>query len=278
MRDHAYYNGVFTPYDCATVPLSDRAIFFADAVYDVMIGRNGKAYQIDEHLSRLFANADAIGLENYMSENEMKDEIYQLLKVADADTFILYVQLSAKERRRTHARWESGANLLMTVTSADVPEELLSTAAITLPDLRHGYCNIKTTNLLPSVFSVCDAQMMECESAIFVKGEAVTEASSSNVSLLIGNTLVTHPLDSSILPGISERNLISAAIKHGIRHERREFSLAEMKAADAVLLTSTTKLVKICRSIDGIDLNIKGWETAKLLFGEMLTDLLVKTS
>ena len=278
MRDYAYYNGVFTPYDSACVPLSDRAIFFADAVYDVIIGINGKPYQLDEHLSRLFANADAIGLENYVSENELKKEIELLLYKAEAETFILYVQLSAKERRRAHARYESDTNLLMTVMATEVPSELSFISAVTLPDLRHGYCNIKTTNLLPSVFSVCDARMMECESAIFFKGDTVTEASSSNVSLLIENTLVTHPLDSNILPGISERNLIRAAEKHGIKHERREFSLSEMKSADTVLLTSTTKLVKICKSIDGADLSVKGFERAKLLFEEMLSDLLVKTS
>ena len=46
MKDLAYYNGVYTPYDAACIPLSDRSIFFSDAVYDVIIGSGKKPYQI----------------------------------------------------------------------------------------------------------------------------------------------------------------------------------------------------------------------------------------
>ena len=278
MRDYAYYNGVFTPYDAAAIPLNDRSIFFADAVYDVILGRNGKPYQIEEHLHRLFSNADAIGLEYFISENELMHEAETLIKESGHINFMLYVQMSAKGKRRTHARQEIGANILMTVTAAEVPTELSSAHVITLPDLRHGYCNIKTVSLLPSVFSVCDAQMLGCECAIFNKDGVVTEASSSNVSILTDNVLITHPLDTSILPGISEKNLIASAKKHGIHHERRKFTTDEMMRADAVLLTSTTKLVKICRTIDGVELECRGYDTASTFFADMLSDVLVKTS
>ena len=278
MRDYAYYNGVITPYDSATVPLYDRSIFFAEAVYDVVIGRNGVPYQLDLHLSRLLTNAKSIGLTKLPEQEELKLIAGMLLSEAYADEFMLYIQLSGKGERRAHSRSEEGCNILMTVTGATVPTSLGFTSAITLPDYRHAYCNIKTVNLLPAVFSVCSAEKSGFETAIFRKGDRITEASSSNVSLINRKELITHPLDNSILPGISQRNLVREAENLGLKHTEREFSYEEMFDADAVLLTSTTKLVKLCRNIDGVELKCKEIDTVNTVFGAMLNDLMAKTS
>lgn len=278
MRDYAYYNGVFTPYDSAVIPLSDRSIFFADAVYDVILGRCGIPYQIDEHLERLMKNANAIGLGDNALKSEIIEAIDVLLEEAEADDFMLYIQLSARQKRRCHSRDELGSNILLTVTSAEIPVRLGFISAITLPDLRHAYCNVKTTNLLASVLSVMDAEALGCDTAIFRRGSMVTEASASNVSILKDNLLITHPLDRSILPGISELNLIRAAKKLEIGHERREFSVNEMMNADAVILSSTTKLIRMCQSIDGVELPSSGYEVVSSIFNEMLSDLPRRTT
>ena len=266
MRDFAYYNGAITPYDAACIPLSDRSIFFADAVYDVMIGRGKIPYQADEHLNRLLENGRAIGLENLPSKQELTEAINTLLIEASADDFMLYVQLSARQKRRLHSRTDSSVNILMTVTSASIPSELSTISAITLPDLRHGYCNVKTTNLFPAVFSVALAESAGSEVAIFHKDGKVSEASSANVSLILDGTLITHPHDTSVLPGISEQNLIKAANTVGLRHEIRTFTITEMLSADLVPVTSTTKLFKLCTEINGRQLPCRGIGLARALF------------
>ena len=38
MEGYAYYNGVFAPADEIRVPLTDRALFFGDGVYDAAVG------------------------------------------------------------------------------------------------------------------------------------------------------------------------------------------------------------------------------------------------
>lgn len=278
MTDQAYYNGVLTPYDAATVPLCDRSIFFGEAVYDVVLGSGGIPYQLTEHLRRLRKNAEAIGLSNIPSEKELREAIEMTIQEADADSFILYIQLSGNQRRRTHSRCADSANLLITVTSGEIPSELSFVSAITLPDLRHGYCNIKTINLLGSVLSICDAEKCGCDLAIFEKGGIVTEASHANVSIITNDVLITHPRDTSVLPGISEDNLIRICNEIGIPHREREFSTHEMMSADLVLITSTTKLIRVCDKINGIPLDIRNIATAHRIFSTMRQNLLDKTS
>ena len=273
MKDLAYYNGVYTPYDAACIPLSDRSIFFSDAVYDVIIGSGKNAYQLDVHIDRLLSNAEKIGLVNLPTKSEVFDVVENLLSDADRDDFLLYIQLSANNERRNHARGNNEVNLLITVTGCELPRELSTIKAITLPDMRHSYCNLKTTSLLPAILSVEESQRRSADIAIFHKNRIVTECSYANISLMKNGALITHPLDTDILPGITQENIISICEKAGITHISRNFTLDELYAADAVLITSTTKLIKLCEEIDGVPLVIKDYDTVKYLFDELKEDL-----
>jgi D-alanine transaminase len=277
MIDYAFYNGVFTPYDACCVPISDRAIFFGEAVYDVMLGRGGRPYQQEEHIGRLLGNAEKIGLTDIPSKEHLGECIEELLAEAQAEDFVLYAQLSANEGRRSHTRTDTSVNVLMTVTKTKIPDELLFTDAITLPDMRHGYCNVKTTALLPAVMSLTEAEEFGAEVAIFEKDGYITECSHANISIIIGNTLLTHPRDNSVLPGISENNLIRICSDRGLSHKARAFTIEEAKKADLVLITSTTKLVRVCRSIGGKALRLGNIELAKQIFSDMRQDLIDKT-
>ena len=277
MKELAYYNGVITPYDAACIPLSDRAIFFGDAVYDVIIGREKKIYQRDEHLSRLYANAERIGLVDIPSKCELSEVMSELADLAEIDEFMIYIQLSADSARRAHSRSGHGVNVLITVTECNLPRTLGEIRAITLPDRRHGICYVKTINLLSAILSVEEAHRRDAEIAIFHKGDTVTECSYANVALLKQGMLITHPLDSDILPGITQANLITAANKLGIPCISRAFTKGELYSADAVIITSTTKLTKLCSCIDGVPIACREKENVVKLFDELRQDLYDKT-
>ena len=277
MTEYAYYNGVFTPYSATVIPLSDRSIFFGDAVYDVIVGRGKKPYQFEEHLKRLYRNADKIGLENLPDKSVLEDVANELLEMCSPDTFMLYIQLSADAQKRTHSREDNQVNLLLTVTECEVASELREINAITLPDMRHRYCDIKTTALLPAVLSVEEAKRQGADIAIFKRENTVTECSYANVSIIKNGEVITHPYSSDILPGITQINLERACKRLGIAHSSRAFSVEEMYDADAVMITSTTKLIKLCTKIDGSILEVKNRATVQRLFDELRVDFISKT-
>ena len=277
MIDYAYYNGIITPYDACCIPLSDRSIFFGDSVYDVILGHNKKSYQMNEHLERLYLNARRIGLTSIPDAGEIVDAVNLLIEESNAVDFMLYIQISGNSRRREHIRHSNDSNLLLTITEAEIPDKLQLVDVVTHSDLRHGYCDIKTTDLLPAVISATRAENEGADVSIFIKDSYVSECSSANISFIKENTLVTHPLDNSILPGICERNLINTCRGIGIGHERRLFRIDELYSADIVFITSTTKLLRICRSIDGIELGARDYELGKTIFALMWKDLAEKT-
>ena len=269
MQDYAYYNGVFCPYDSMSLPLSDRSIFFGDAVYDVMIGARGIPYQIDDHLDRLMINAARIGLLDIPEKNELLDIISELIELSHADEFTVYVQLSGYGERRSHRRCDGRVNLLVTVTETAIPSALESVNAVILPDIRHRLCDVKTTNLLAAVMSVNHASNNESDIAIFERDGYVTECSYANICLIKNGRLICHPFNSDILPGITQKNILSICGGLGVATEEREIRTCELYDADAVIISSTTKFIRLCDKICGIQLKDENNALTKQIFNEL---------
>ena len=76
----AYYNGAFTEYEKVAIPLSDRSIYFADAIYDAAIGRGGKIHLEEWHISRFIGNAKRLGMELTLSCEEISEILHEVIR------------------------------------------------------------------------------------------------------------------------------------------------------------------------------------------------------
>ena len=94
MPKTVFYNGKFYRSGVGVVPLSDRSIFFGDAVYDAMVGRCGGIFLIDEHLERLFSTARRIGIGCNYSIAQLSAILYNVVKKSKLEEYFLYIQLS----------------------------------------------------------------------------------------------------------------------------------------------------------------------------------------
>ena len=247
----SYYNGKITPYEDTLIPISDRAIFFGDGVYDAFIGRNKIVYLYDDHIARLYGNAEAIGIAPPTSADELKEIIAGLVDHYGNGCFFLYVQFSASGSRRAHTLRDGKTNLLITLTDQALPRPDGTLTVETAEDVRYGLCNIKTLNLLPNVLAAIDADSRGNKEAVFIRNGIVTECTRSNVAIIKGNRLITHPRDNRILPGIARSRLLINAEALGLVTEERSFSASELYEADAVLITSTTGICRRATEVDG---------------------------
>lgn len=239
----AYYNGKFTSIDKARIPLTDRAIFFGDGVYDAAIGKNGKIYMQSEHVARFFKNAAAMGIPISESQETFTALLHNCVKLSGEDVFFLYFQATRFSKERVHAYGEKvGANILITVTKINEPTPDRTLTLSFFEDKRYSYCNVKTLNLLPSVLASTDALHRGFDEAIFLRGKTVTECAHSNVSIIKGEQLYTHPESTAILSGTARAKMIEAAISLGAVCREIPFSKDELLSADEVLVSSSTKL------------------------------------
>jgi para-aminobenzoate synthetase/4-amino-4-deoxychorismate lyase len=73
---------------------------------------------------------------------------------------------------------------------------------------------------------------------------ALLETTRTNVFLERGGELATPPLDGAILPGVVRSLVIAWARRLGIALAERPLSIEDLQAADAVLLTSSLRLLE----------------------------------
>ena len=272
----AYYNGKICAPEEIRIPLTDRAVFFGDGIYDAALGCNRKPYLLEKHVNRFLSNRKRLGIPMPISENEFYDTISELIERYGDGCFFLYFQLTRYSDMRRHACHERRrANLLMTVTPTEMPRADRRLKLVCYQDLRYGYCDIKTLNLLPSVMASTYAEALGADEAVFIRDGIVTECAHSNISIIRGGELITHPKNNRILPGIMREELLHICREMGINCREEEFSREELFTADEVIVSSSTKLFSLVDKIDGVRLChgfTKNHEYNGASIGEKLTN------
>lgn len=89
------------------------------------------------------------------------------------------------------------------------------------------------------------------------RGE-VSECTSANIFAAFGQTVVTPPLSSGCLPGVTRELLLEEVRVDGIRIEERKLRLDDLEAADEVFITSSTRDLLAVREIEGLSIQRAG--------------------
>ena len=255
MPELAYINGRILNIQDAQVPIEDRGYQFGDAVYEFITSYNGKMFYLEEHLDRLERSMHGLAFPP-ISRQEIKEAVGRIFDRAKYPRAGIYLQVSRGVAPRTHAFPEDcRPQLIMTVRAIEEKPLLQrqnGVTAITVEDIRWGRCDLKTVQLLPNVLAKQKAIDAGVYDAVFVSDEKIVrEATSSNVFVVMDGIVVTHPLTSAILPGITRRIVLDLCRELGILFEERFFQIDEMLAADEVFLTGTTTEVLPLVEVDG---------------------------
>ena len=273
----AYYNGNFSRVSEVRIPLTDRSLFFGDGIYEAILARNGIMHFEDRHIERFFTNLKILGIPFDMSEEKLHSLLTYAVRLSEEGEAFVYFQLTKHAERRIHACPKTNKyNLLITVTEQKKPCPKKRLKLVSYPDLRYYYCNVKTLNLLPAVIASEYAERNGADEAVFHRGETVTECAHSNISIIKDGILYTHPKSELILPGITRGALLEEAARLGIARREEPFSRDMLYRADAVLITSSTKVCMLAESIDGVPYDRK-CEIAETLCENLHNNFLLST-
>ena len=266
MNNVGYYNGKIGKITNLKIPITDRAIYFGDGVYDAVMCRNNIPYLLDTHIDRLFKNCKKLDIHINQTKAQLKDIICSLVKKVKCEEKFVYFHISRGSAIREHEYEKMNGNLLVTVTERKTPAFNYKMSCTLEKDIRYKLCNIKTLNLLPSVLSAQRAKINGCDESIMFRNELfVTEGSHSNVSILKNGELITAPSDEYILPGVTRKHLIEIAKEKGINVIERRYSVNELLNADEIMISSSSKLVQGVKQINKIEVGGKEEKNLKLL-------------
>lgn len=274
MNSYAYYNGKFGKKEDISIPLSDRSIFFGDAVYDAAIGSYDRILWEEEHIDRFLTNAEKLGINHSYTKSCLSALLREIGVKSMIKTYFLYFQLSRDRKERNHSAKNATSNLLITIDPIEINRNSRPLKLITVKDIRYALCNIKTTNLLPAVLASTKADILGYDEAIFVRGSIVTECSKSNIAIIKQGRVITHPKSNRILPGISREHLGLICNELSIPFIEEKFSVLDMMNADEILVTSTGKLCKKASIINNVSVGGKAPYLSNLICDRLYLEYL----
>ena len=257
VADPVYLNGQFLPLADAGISPLDRGFLYGDGVYELIPVYSRRAFRIDEHLKRLQATLDGIKLANPLTSDGWKEVVFKLIEAAPWDDQSIYLQVTrGADNKRDHAFPPASvppttfafASPLVT-TPADIRAK--GVAAITVPDLRWSRCDLKVISLLANVLARQQAVEQGCAEALLIRDGFMKEGAASNIFVVKDGVLRAPPKTHLMLPGITYDIILELAECHGQPVKIAEIEETELRTADEVWMTSSTKEVLAITTLDG---------------------------
>ncbi|MFT9847357.1 D-amino-acid transaminase [Aneurinibacillus sp. REN35] len=239
----AYFNGRFIELDEPVLSIEERGLQFGDGIYEMLRIYDGHPYTLTEHIERLSASAEAILLELPVSKKDLVDLVYNGITRSGIQEGTVYIQITRGSSPRNHLFpqnvaanlyliWKEGVSDLTQMREQGITTRIFE-------DERWSNCYIKSLCLLPNVLAKEKAHRQGAHEALFVREGKLKEGSSTNVFIVKDGIFFTPVADRSILNGITRQKMMELLRVHGVRIEERDISVAALKDADEVLVTSS---------------------------------------
>ncbi|MGY6412413.1 MAG: D-amino-acid transaminase [Alkalilacustris sp.] len=249
-----YVNGEYLPEEEARVSIFDRGFLFADGVYEVTSVLDGKLVDFDGHAKRLGRSLGELEMGQPITRDELLEVHRELVKRNNITEGMVYLQITRGAADRDFAFPEAAEQTVVLFTQTapliDKPAARTGIKVVSIPDLRWGRRDIKTVQLLYPSMGKMAAKKAGADDAWMVQDDFVTEGTSNNAWIVVGNAIVTRHLGTEILHGITRAAVLRMAREAQMTVEERPFSLAEAKAADEAFITSASAFVTPVVEID----------------------------
>jgi D-alanine transaminase len=254
-----YLNGQFLPLEEAKISVLDRGFIFGDAVYEVWRLVGGRLFESDRHLARLANGLRDVHITvpaeaQRAKLHEISDRLVRENGLAGGEgSLFLEMSRGVAPRAHQYPKPPVPPTVFLMASPFTPPEELRAkgAAVILIDDVRWKRCNVKTTQLLPNVMAKQEAFEHEALDAIFIRDGIVTETSHANVLAVIDGTLWTHPVDGSVLPGVTREVILEIARSQGIPVREEGMTVEAFRRADEVFLAGTLSDVMPIVKVDG---------------------------
>lgn len=250
----AFLNGDYLPLEECKVSVLDRGFIFGDAIYELIPVYNSKPFYLEAHLTRLVHSLAQTKIHNPHDDAGWNAIINRLVKESGPEQFSVYLQVTRGVAPRDHT---FPVNTQPTVFAMTNPwpkandNYTKGLTIVTLEDMRWDRCDIKVTSLLANVLKKQEAKDADADEAILIRDGFVLEGSATNVFIVKNGQVMTAPKNNLILPGITRDVVVELLNENNIPLLEEAATEEQLRAADEVWITSSTKECAPVTTLDG---------------------------
>jgi D-alanine transaminase len=250
-----FLNGKLLPIEEAKVPVLDRGFIFGDGVYELVPVYSRVPFRLEEHLVRLERSLSEVRIRNPYTRAQWRGFIYRLIDAQPFDDQGVYFQVTRGVAKRDHAFPKNAEPTVFMMSNPLVnpPMEQVEKGApaVSAVDNRWLRCDIKSISLIGNVLlRQLSAEADAAETILFRDGK-LTEASASNVFIVRRGIIESPPKANLILPGITYDVIVELARANAMPLEFRQVGEAEVRSADELWVSSSSKEVLAIVMLDG---------------------------
>lgn len=257
---YIYLNNSFVPKEEAKVSVFDHGLMYGDGIFETLRSYNGTVFRVDSHIDRLFGSAEMIRLAIHKGKDELKEIIYQSLKINRLKE--AYIRISI-----TRGEGEIGLDpdlckepTIIVISKPLTPfqEEIYRSGVMIVisavrrmpPDALDPA--IKSLNFLNNIMARISAKDKNAFDALMLNAQGyVTETTTANIFIVKKGLIITPPLSSGILKGITRSAIILISGAIGIDLLEQDILPSDLYKADETFLTNTSLEIMPVAGIDG---------------------------
>lgn len=242
-----WLNGEVVAESAARISPRDHGLLVGDGVFESVRITAGRAFALGRHLARLSRSAGALGLE-LPDVATLRAAVGDVLAATGITAGRLRITATSGPGAFSSARPAGPATVVVAAEVA--PPWSPHVAVVTVPwprNERGAAAGVKTTSYAENVVALRRAHAAGAGEAIFAntRGE-LCEGTGTNVFLVLEGRLLTPPLSSGCLAGVTRElalEITDAA--------EETVPLVALATAEEAFLTSTTRNVHPISAVDG---------------------------
>ena len=250
-----YINNQFLPATDGSLPVSDLSIQRGYALFDYLKVVNGIPLYVDDHLDRLFHSAEQLHLPIIHTREALKDIIRQLMQHNHQPHSGIRITLTGGNSPDGYSI--AAPNLIISQSPLQLPTPEAVERGIKLMTFPHQrqLPHVKTTDYIMAIWLQPQVKEQGADDILYYNEASISECPRANIFMVKEGKLITPA--QNILKGVIRKHVLQLAADM-LPVEERDIPLQELKLAEEVFITSTTKQVLPVRQVDEVVLFKEG--------------------
>ncbi|MEW6363598.1 MAG: aminotransferase class IV [Acidobacteriota bacterium] len=261
MAIRANINGRMCTEAEAVVSVFDHGFLYGEGVYETLRTYRRKPFLFDRHLRRLRASASMIDLDVPLTGDCLLARMEETAADLNAEGEIYFRILLTRGPGDFCYDLNACPEPTLVIIArpfAPPPEEVYARGIrVSVVSTTRSYPNsinplIKSNNLLPNALAMREARKRGAYEGVMVnfRGE-ITECSQSNFFVVEQGQVLTPPLESGLLAGITRELVLEISAEAQLSTRECVLRVRDLLDADEAFLTSTTREVVPIVRVDG---------------------------
>ncbi|MDY6794769.1 MAG: aminotransferase class IV [Actinomycetota bacterium] len=254
-----YLNGEIVDEREALIPVWDRGVLFGDGLFETVRAYDGKPFRMSRHLERLRRGCAELRITGIPADGEIEAAVSDLYRtnVGEGDAYIrITLTGGTYDGGKTLARPADPNVFIVVQPYGGYPERFYRQGmCLTVSSLRRNpdspLSRVKSNNYLDTLVAKQEASDCGADDAVVLNSDGyLAEGTSSNLFLVMGESLATPAADCGLLPGITREVVMELCDNLRLPCVTGYFTLEDLLDCDEAFLTVSTGEIVPVASVD----------------------------